>query len=30
MRGLNDDYRQMNLESREALLAEQLEWGPLA
>lgn len=30
MRGLNDDYRQLDAESREALLAEQLEWDPLA
>ena len=30
MRGLNDDYRQLNPKSREALLAEQLEWDPLA
>jgi hypothetical protein len=30
MRGLNDDYRRLDLESREALLTEQLEWDPLA
>ena len=30
MRGLNDDYRQLDPESREALLAEQLEWDPIA
>ena len=30
MRGLNDDYRQLDPESRDALLAEQLAWDPLA
>jgi len=30
MRGLNDDYRRLDPQSREALLAEQLEWDPLA
>ena len=30
MRGLNDDYRELDPETREALLAEQLEWDPLA
>ena len=30
MRGLNDDYRQLDPKSREALLAEQMEWDPLA
>jgi hypothetical protein len=30
MRGLNDDYKKLDPENREALLAEQLEWDPLA
>ena len=30
MRGLNDDYKKLDAESREALFAEQLEWDPLA
>jgi hypothetical protein len=29
MRGLNEDYRLLSSESREALLAEHLEWDPL-
>jgi predicted ATPase len=30
LRGLNDDYRTLDEAAREALLAEQLEWDPLA
>lgn len=30
MRGLNEEYRLLSSESREALLAEDLEWDPLA
>jgi hypothetical protein len=30
MRGLNDDFRLLNPTDREALLAEHLEWDPLA
>ena len=30
MRGLNDDCRRLDPESREALLAQQLEWDPRA
>jgi hypothetical protein len=30
MRGMNDDYRQLDHETRQALLAEQVEWDPLA
>jgi len=30
MRGLNNDYRQLDPQSREALLAEHLEWDSLA
>jgi hypothetical protein len=30
MRGLNEDYRLLDLESREALLVERRDWDPLA
>ncbi|HEY3842820.1 MAG TPA: hypothetical protein VGL48_06170 [Acidimicrobiales bacterium] len=30
MRGLNDDYRLLDPKEREALMAEHLEWDPLA
>jgi hypothetical protein len=30
MRGLNDDYRLLDPKEREGLLAEHLEWDPLA
>jgi hypothetical protein len=30
MRGLNEEYRHLDAESRGALLAEHLEWDPLA
>jgi hypothetical protein len=29
MRGLNEDYRQLDLETREALLVERRDWDPL-